>query len=177
MELKASCRFDYATVKALTYVTMYKRSSPKKQMLIMSGALFGLIAVTVLFALAFGNSPSLTMAAVLAAAALILNAFMWFIYPKITYNALAKMKGTENTYVFTDEKLYVTSAGSDYSASAEVEYTLLVKVYETSEYLFLYQTKNQVFPIDKSTVENGTLEQIRGKLLPYLERKYVICKY
>ncbi len=87
------------------------------------------------------------------------------------------MKGVENEYVFTDEKIFVTSNGAEYSGQAEIEYTLLVKAYETSEYFFLYQTKNQVFIVNKATIQNGTAGDIRNKLSSFLNKKYIICKY
>ncbi len=177
MEIKASCKFDYNAVKALTYISMFKKSVPKKRM-IFSGILFSaLLAVLIFEIVLFGADLPLIICVVAAGAALLLDLFMWFVYPKICYNALAKMKGAQNEYTFTEDKIFITTQSSDYNAQAEVEYTLLAKVYETSEYMFLYQTKNQVFPVDKSTVTGGTVEEIRGKIFSYLEKKYVICKY
>ena len=103
--------------------------------------------------------------------------YMWFFYPKVRYNALAKMKQTQNEYNFTDEKIFVTTTGAEYNGEAEIEYSLFVKVYETTKYLFLYQTNNQVFIVDKSTIEGGTVEKIRNKLSSFVKDKYIICKY
>jgi hypothetical protein len=41
----------------------------------------------------------------------------------------------------------------------------------------IYQTNNQVFIVDKSTVEGGTAEEIRNKLCTFVKDKYIICKY
>ncbi len=58
-----------------------------------------------------------------------------------------------------------------------MEYSLFTKVYETSDYFFLYQTNNQVFLVDKSTVEGGSVDDIRNKLSSFVKDKYYICKY
>lgn len=177
MEIKAGCKFNYDAVKALTYVSMFKKADPKKRMLLYGIVFLALLAAAVLKIVLFGADFNIVMIGILSLVAFLLNAFMWFIYPRITYNALAKMKGAVNEYTFTDEKIFITSEGTDYNAKAEMEYTLLVSIYETSKYLFMYQTKNQVFIVDKSTLSGGTIEEIRGKLFPHIKKKYVICKY
>ena len=96
---------------------------------------------------------------------------------KIQYNAMAKLKDAENEYLFCDNILKIYTRSADYNAEAEVEYSFFVKVYETSKHLFLYQTKNQVFIVDKSTIEGGTAEDIRNKLFGFLKNKYIVCKY
>lgn len=109
---------------------------------------------------------------------LYLYILFWYLFgPKIRYKALAKLKNAENEYVFCDDVFRVFTKTEVYDGKAEVEYSLFVKVYETSKYIFMYQTNNQVFPIDKSTIEGGTVEDIRAKLMPYLGKKYIICKY
>ena len=46
-----------------------------------------------------------------------------------------------------------------------------------SDYFFLYQTNNQAFLVDKSTVEGGSVDDIRNKLSSFVKDKYYICKY
>ena len=141
-------------------------------------AWFGLLLViAILEIIIFEMGMPLILVVIAAAIIMLWNAYMWFFYPKVRYNALAKLKNTQNEYVFTDEKIFVITTGAEYSGEAEIEYSLFVKVYETSKYLFLYQTNNQVFIVDKSTVEGGTVEEIRNKLSTFLKAKYITCKY
>ena len=102
---------------------------------------------------------------------------LYFTLPRIRYNALANFKEAENAYVFCDDFLKVSTAGREYSGEAKIEYSFLVKAYETSKYFFLYQTKDQIYIVDKSTIEGGTAEDIRSKLSAVLKDKYFICKY
>ena len=39
------------------------------------------------------------------------------------------------------------------------------------------QTNIQVFVVDKSTIEGGTVEEIRNKLSAFVKDKYILCKY
>ena len=87
------------------------------------------------------------------------------------------MKDIENNYLFNDNVLKVSSKSEEYSGEAEIEYSLFTKVYETSAYFFLFQTNNQAFIIDKSTIEGGSADDIRNKLTSFVKDKYFICKY
>ena len=64
-----------------------------------------------------------------------------------------------------------------YNGQAEIEYTLFLKAYETSRYLFLYQTRKQIFIVDKNTIEGGTVEDLRNLLSAVLKDKYFLCAY
>ena len=87
------------------------------------------------------------------------------------------MQNVENQYIFCDDVLKTFTKSQEYNGEAEIEYSLFVKLYETSKYLFLYQTNNQVFIVDKSTIEGGTVEEIRNKLSAFVKDKYFLCKY
>ena len=87
------------------------------------------------------------------------------------------MQNVENQYIFCDNVLKTFTKSQEYNGEAEIEYSLFVKVYETTKYLFLYQTNNQVFIVDKNTVEGGTIEEIRNKLSAFVKDKYILCKY
>ena len=177
MKIKASCQFDFETVKALTYLTMFKKGNPKKRMVSLNVLFSVLLVITILEIIMFGIDMSLILVAIASVIVISWNAYMWFCYPKVRYNALAKMKQIQNEYNFTDEKIFVNTTGAEYNGEAEIEYSLFVKVYETTKYLLLYQTNNQVFIVDKSTIEGGTIEEIRNKLSSFVKDKYIICKY
>ena len=87
------------------------------------------------------------------------------------------MRDAENIYLFGDDILKVFTKSEEYNGEAEMEYSLFAKVYETSDYFFLYQANNQAFLVDKSTVEGGSVDDIRNKLSSFVKDKYYICKY
>jgi len=97
--------------------------------------------------------------------------------PKTSYAALKHMKNVVNEYVFCDEVIKMKSKGELYEGEAELKYPLIPKVMETSEYLFIYQSNNQVFIVEKSTITCGTIDDLRNKLRQFVKNKYIICKY
>ena len=48
---------------------------------------------------------------------------------------------------------------------------------ETKKYFFLYENKRQIFVVDKTTLENGTAEEMREKISAVIGKKYIVCKY
>jgi hypothetical protein len=177
MEIKAKCKYDFDAVKALTHLTMYKKADPKKRLVFWSVAYVILFIIIVWEMVAFNSDAILFILLCVEIFGLLLIYFWYFIIPRIQYKSLAKMKDVENRYVFCDNVLKAFTKSQEYNAEAEIEYSLLVKVYETTKYLFLYQTSNQVFIVDKSTFEGGSDEDIRNKLSTFLKDKYLICKY
>ena len=177
MEIKATCKFDLDSVKALTHLTMYKKANPKKRLVFWTVAVLILCLFIVMELLAFGKDPVLSVLLGIEIFGLFLIYFRYFITPRLRYNSLAKMQNVENHYVFCDHVMKVFTKSQVYNGQAEIEYALFLKAYETSKYLFLYQTKNQVFIIDKNTITDGTIEDLRNQLSGYLKDKYFLCKY
>ena len=87
------------------------------------------------------------------------------------------MKDIENEYIFCNEELKAYTKSVEYNGEVAIGYSFFVKVYETTRYLFLYQTNNQVVIVDKNTIEGGTAQDIRSKLTTYVKDKYIICKF
>ncbi len=177
MEIKARCKYDLDSVKALTHLTMYKKADPRKRLIFWSAAFAILFMIIILEMIAFGFDTTLAVLLGVEVFGLLLIYFWYFIIPKIQYKSLAKMQNVENAYVFYDNVLKTFTRNQEYNGEAEIEYSLFVKVYETTKYLFLYQTNNQVFIVDKSTVEGGTVDEIRNKLSAFVKDKYFICEY
>lgn len=177
MNINASCKFDYKSIKALTHLSTYRKSDPKKRMLsfLITFAVLSVIIVAEIILIA--PDPFLFYLLAIAVVCLLIDLYVYFIIPKISFAAMKNMQNTENEYIFSDNSVKITSKSSEYNGEANIEYTLFVKVYETSEYLFIYQTKNQAFIVDKSTVTGGTAEEIRERLSSCLGKKYIICKY
>lgn len=177
MEVSAKCRYDYASVKALTHLAMFKKANPKSQLTLWTAVFAFFSLVIILEILAFGANKTLFVLLGAEIFGIVLLHFLYFAVPKIQHKAMAKMQNIENQYVFYDNVLKIFTKGQEYNGEAEINYSLFVRAYETNDYLFLYQTNNQVFIVNKRTVEGGTAGDIRSRLTSYLKDKYIICKY
>lgn len=177
MEIRAKSKFDFETSKALAHLSFYKKNNPKTTMItrVLLNVFFFVIVGIQYIVLDF-SKVMLVLAFCFIFIALI-DAFGYFILPKIQHKSLSKMQDTENEYIFYDNYIKEFSKSREYTAEADIEYSLFVKVYETSKYFFLFQTQNQAYIIDKSTIEGGTAEDIKNKLLSFVGDKYIVCKY
>ena len=176
MEIKAKCKFDFDSIRALTHLSLFKKANPKKRFFTWS-IISAILAVVVIFEMIVFSDAMLIELLCVAGVLFLLESYLYFLLPKIRYKALAKMKNAENEYIFCDNVLKTFTKSQEYNGEAEIEYSLFVKVYETTKYQFLYQTNNQVFIVDKNTVEGGTTDDIKNKLSFYVKDKYIICKY
>ena len=177
MEIKAKCKFDYDAIRALTHLWLFRKADPKKRMLFWTITYAILLTIVVLELIVYDADLILFIFAGLAIVSYLLICYWYSVLPKIRYKSLAKMKDAENEYVFCDNVLKAFTKSQEYSGEAEIEYSLFIRVFETSKYFFLFQTNNQVFLIDKSTVEGGRVEDARNKLAAFLKNKYIICRY
>ena len=176
MEMKAKCVFDYKSIKALTYTTIYKRDNPKAAFYFLN-ILTAIMILAIIWLMQFSVDSKAISLLILYVFIFLFNCFLYVVFPKVQYRALDKMKGVENEYTFCDDGISITSKHELYNGAAELKYAMIPKVMETSEYLFIYQSKNQVFIVDKSTITGGSIEQIRQKLIPHVKKKYIVCKY
>ncbi len=177
MEIRAKCKYDFDSVKALIHLTMFKKTNPKKRLMFWTVAFAILFGIIILEMVVFGVDSILLVLLGVEIIWLIVLYFCYFFIPKIQYKSLSIMKNIENEYIFCDDELKAFTTSEEYSGEVAIVYSFFVKVYETTKYLFLYQTNNQVFIVDKSTVEGGTIEEIRNKLCDFVKDKYILCKY
>ncbi|MBQ1989260.1 MAG: YcxB family protein [Clostridia bacterium] len=178
MEIRAKCKFNKDSIRALAHLATFKKSDPKKTVIIRSTLCVVLLLVIIAELVVFEFDIIIPIVLIVVDILVIaIDCFMYFLLPRMQNKALAKMKNAQNEYVFCDNILKAFTKSDEYSGEAEIEYSLFVKVYETSKYLFFYQTNNQVFIVDKSTIEGGTVEEIRNKLSAFIKDKYILCKY
>ena len=177
MEIRAKCKFDFDSVKALMHLTMFKKSDPKKQMVFQTAVFLVLLAADIAAVIISG--ATLPLIVLLGIGAFFVSGWyvLYFTLPRVRYNALANFKGAENEYVFGDDSLKISTSTKEYNGEAKIEYSMFIKAYETSKYFFLYQTVDQIYIVDKSTLEGGTAEEISEKLKSVLNKKYFVCKY
>ena len=177
MEIQAKGIFDYDSIKALTYVSIYKKKNPRKYFIWMNIGCIGLALLILAEMILFGVDRQSIMLIIVDVMLILLNFYMYFGFPKIQYNALHLMKNTENTYIFQESKIKVFSKGAQYTGEAELQYSMIPKVMETKKYLFIFQSKNQAYVVDKATIVNGTIEDVRAKLHQSSKSKYIVCRY
>ena len=177
MEIKADGILNQESIKALVHFQMFRKNNPRKR--IKSWTILYAILFLVLVVESFwiGMDDTVIVLLVCIVVVLLLEYFMYFISPKIQYNSLANMKDIVNEYVFTEESMLVVSKGEDYNSQGEIKYSVLVKMCETSRYLFLFQNKAQAFIVDKNTIRDGSIEEVREMIKSQMNGKYILCKY
>lgn len=176
MEIKAKCKLDYDAVRALAHLNMYRKANPKKRFIFWTIYLT-ILVLAIVFLMLYFHDIELVGLVILALFLYVIQCYMYFVIPKISFKNMVRMQEAVNEYIFCDDVIKAFTKSSEYNSEAIIEYSLFVRVYETSKYLFLYQTNNQVFCVDKDTFEGGTIEEIRNKLTAYVKNKYIICKY
>lgn len=97
---------------------------------------------------------------------------------KRQYKMMDKFQEQVNYFLFRDNDFTISSktANGEYNAQVVINYTFPVKVIETDFYLYIYTSRNAAYIIDKRTIENGTIDNIRCKLMPLLGKKYKIIR-
>ena len=176
MNINASCTFDYKSVKALTHAASYRMLKPKTNFILLI-VLTVILILEAVYGLRYGLVSQAVILFVASAFLLGGNVFAYFFLPKMQYKALGKMQGTKNEYIFCEDGIKITSEGDLFHSTGEVKYALIPKVMETSAYLFIFQNKKQAFIVDKSTVTNGSVDDIRKILYPRLKQKYIMRNY
>ena len=177
MGIRVKCKYNFDSVKALVHLTMFKKANPKKRMIFWSVAFAMLFGIIILEIAIWGVDLVLLVLLSVELIWLMVFYFWYFFTPKMQYKSLSRMKDIENEYIFCDDELKAFTKSEEYNGEVAIEYSLFVKAYETSRYLFLYQTNNQVFIVDKNTIEGGSVEEVRNRLCAFVKDKYILCKY
>ena len=175
MEVYAKSKFDYETIKELSHRSSFRLMKPKTMLIYM--VICNIIVIgDFIEACLYDNCG--TLDTVLLIIMLICDGVLLYIYlgvPKLRYMALGKLQNLENEYVFGDETMKIINRSEEYSGQGEIKYSIIPKVLETPKYIFIYQNMRSTYVVDKSTITNGTIEDIRAKLAQYVpQKKYVI---
>lgn len=175
MEIKASGTLNYDGVKYLFYTSLFNKLNPK------TGMALSITVFTLMFALYLAISLLVNIMylpiAFLWALLILVFCLLIFFMPKRQYKALSKMQNLQNEYVFCDDKIYISAENAVYKEKTEIKYELIEKTVETKKYIFIYQNMLQALIVNKETITNGTVDDLRRKLVPILGKKYIICNY
>lgn len=174
MEIHAKGKLDFECVKMVTHLSLYKKLAPKKGFLLWMFLVGILFAAAILDAFFLDGDYALLGFSVVV---LIWQCYLYFGLPKSRYKAMAHLQDTVNSYTFGEDAVCVETTGKVYSGASRMEYSMLVKAYESSRYFFLFQNHLQVLVVDKTTITGGTAEDIRMWLLAVLGTKYNLCRY
>ena len=176
MQIKASCSYSQDAVRAFVLSNAFGKRDPKKQFYGFMIGLAALLAVCLFEIMVFGWEFFSLLLLVCILLISLLYSYIYFLLPVVQFRAMGKLQNTRNTYLFSDESIAVSSENPELTGASEIRYTLIAKTVETSRYFFLYQNRRQAFLVDKATIEGGTAEQIREKMIS-AGGKYRLCRY
>ena len=177
MEIKAKSIFDFETVKAFSHVALYGRQKPKKFFVGMNIVCAVILLMNVVTILLAGVDTSMIIMLASMPVLFAMNCYLYFLFPKVQFNSMKNVHNMENDYTFCDEIIQVSSKCELYQDSEELKYAMIVKVMETSKYLFIYRHQNQAYIVDKATILGGTADELKEKLRQNIKGKYIACKY
>lgn len=99
--------------------------------------------------------------------------FIDIFMPLINYKLTKISSGLHDILTFYDDEIKVTTQSKNLNSESTLNYDVLKKVYETTEYFFVYISHQQAFIVDKSTISGGTEEQLRNYLIKAVgDKKY-----
>ena len=153
MEIKARCKYNYETCKAIAHVYSYKKRNPLKAFIftMVFCLLFGIADIYVIQSSNVGIENYLIL--ILIAFVLILEPVNFFLIPHIQYKSLSKMMDLGNDYIFRDEDFTAQTASEEFSGDSVVKYSFLYKAFETKDYFFLFQNKRSLRSIHWSSLQ------------------------
>ena len=174
MNIKETCKYTYECIRTSIYALFHSRINPRTHFLILSIIVMRCLVLEILFSFLTDSGKIDIRILILGMLSLADIYLIYFRRPQKEYQAAGEL---EMQYVFEDERIIVTGERKDYKVNIELSYSMVVKAMETSKYLLVFRTKRQCYVVDKSTITNGTIDDIRGKLIPLLKTKYKKCRY
>ncbi|MBR5947354.1 MAG: YcxB family protein [Clostridia bacterium] len=167
MNIKASGRLDIRALKSLQRA----HGGIMRLLSIIVGGFALLSFILMLLFLGLKAGFKIGWMLLLAGSVLML---LVFAAPRMTYKQLGKLKDVLNEYSFTDGEFTVATRMDGMDSVATFSYDLIEKAMETPEFFFIYQTKHTAFPVDKATIDGGTADELKEKLMKTLGNKYTV---
>lgn len=163
MEIRGKSTYDWQSVKKFQNFSFFKR---RKWLFVLWTFAFVLSIFGFIVEIITDNfdSDSATRLILLVFVALWL-AFMVGIYPKIRYNKNKLIHNMENEFVFTEDGFTMCQHGDGTDSSSDMKYSVVFKVFEANEFFYIYLTKNQVYMVEKATIEGGSPYDLRELLI------------
>lgn len=180
MEIKATGTMNLETLCVMSRLLMFRKANPKTRMLLWSAFYVAIMGFIVWQIILNGPEDSLVLSVIILLAAAGVGCHMYFILPRKQYKKLGKMQNALNTYTFTEDTLVIDTVdakGNVFQSNNENSYTNITKVMETDRYMFIWPAKDRVFIMDKTTIQNGTDEDIRKRVTSGENVQYIRCRY
>ena len=175
MNITASGAISKQSIRTLVRINAFGRKNPRKRfvccVIFFCVILFVILAELLLFE---SDGWVLLSAVVLCCACIGMEFFAYFMLPLLYINLMKNLIGATNRFEFRENSFSVYSKEKLYSETSTLSYEFLKKVYETSEYIFLFLPNNTAFVVEKSTVshnEDCILQNVLCEKVP----KYIIC--
>ncbi len=176
MNIVASGTIDKASTAALYRVSISgKGKFPWRNALLIVFTVV-LLAVGVLLGALGGFDATVIWILSSCTFLLLLELYLYVIFPKIREKSMRPLLGCVNTYEFHDNDFSANSQGAGIQGTSTQGYAVLQKVFETDRYLFLFQINNTALIVEKATVSGHELHDLREKLRSVVP-KYVRCDY
>ncbi len=159
MEIHSTTVYDKKTIEIFTRQSV-KRIIPLCIVIFAFGSLF---TITNIYEMAvLGASADVLFTSIFLFALLIfLIVYMFILLPKINYSIHKTATDAVNEYTFYNTKLFVNSNAKGIQSNVETEYSVLYKVIETKDYIYMYISKGRAYIVDKKTLSGGSVEDIR----------------
>ena len=199
MKINASCVYDREATNALASIIIfrdsinYKKGIPNMLTLVMCFSFGAVWCFGVLYSVQkmLGGSDSYHLICLLGLTMTALGVFISILtMSKRIRNAADNMTGNANKYTFENELFTVESENRGAVGVGSVDYKKIYRVDETSKYIFIHMYMSNIradgqsniktlssYIVDKSTIDEEDMRQIREKLSAALGRKYIVCKY
>jgi len=177
--MTASTQMNLQSVLALQQQSLFGKHDPVFRMILSSVLAGAVLAFQIVMTVITGKSNSLGWTVCLVVSAVFaLLLYMALLLPRLMYKNMGNMKDAWNTYTFLEDKMQIeTRSGEAYHATAELAYSAILRVAETSQYFFIYTTAQSAFVIDKSRIEGGSYEELRELLIGRPQTHYIACRY
>lgn len=176
MDIHGGCKYDFEAVRALSHVSLFRNTRPVSRLFFFIICFLIVTFIHFFFVFRLGDD-SLRICWFLMIFLICFECYLYFLLPRISYRGMKKLKDGEVFYVFQEDRFSESSVLQGYSGECVVEYKILVKVYETSSYIFLFQTNRQAFILDKASMSPEDALELRNRIRSILGKRYVICKY
>lgn len=178
MEISASALFNLKAAKALSNVKLYGKGNPAIQNTIR------VIVILVLGVLSkilpFLNKDDSGIGDYLLGACLALLLVIPILHislPIRIYRNMPKDNEAKNIFRFFEKDFLLASTGGHMQGESRIDYEMLQKVRETKTHFFLFPTKNSAYIVDKSTMSEDAIPELRRVLREATGRKYSLCHH
>lgn len=175
MEIKASSKYNWETIKKFNRFHNFKRGKFK----IVCNVLLVLCTIIILadtvISLIFNTFSGDTLSRLLIwIFVTIMLIFVYFIMPKVAFKKNKVGKNSENLFTFREDTFEIEGSNGNYNGKSEIKYSVLHKIYETREFLYIYINFNQAYIVDKKTISDEAL--LRELLVSKIGNKKYIYK-